>query len=339
MKFGIWVEPEMVNPKSELAENHPEWIIQRKNDRDHLLVRNQLLLDLTNPKVQEFVFGIIDQLLSKHTRIAYIKWDANRHIQNFGSTYLGDKKQSHLWIEYARSLESIFIRLQKKYPDKIFQACSSGGGRVDFSSMKYTHEFWPSDNTDPYERLFIQWGTNHFYPPIATASHVTKSPNHQTGRQTSLKFRFDMAMGGRLGMELRPEDLEPDQIEFAKSAIIRYKEIRPIIQFGDMYRIQSPYDTDGFASVNYVSPDKSEAILFVYSHEFHRRMERAHVKIKGLLENEFYKITEINKVGKKSHIEFDKQVLSGAVLMNAGFKVNLKKPLESAVFKIVKHAE
>lgn len=339
MKFGIWVEPEMVNPKSELAKNHPEWIIQRKNDRDPLLVRNQLLLDLTNPKVQEFVYEIIDQLLSKHPRIAYIKWDANRHIQNFGSTYLDNKKQSHLWIEYARGLESVFIRLQKKYPNKIFQACSSGGGRVDFSSMKYTHEFWPSDNTDPYERLFIQWGTNHFYPPIATASHVTKSPNHQTGRQTSLKFRFDVAMGGRLGMELRPEDLEHGQIKFAKSAIKLYKEIRPIIQFGDMYRIQSPYDTDGFASINYISPDKSEAILFVYSHEFHRRMERSYVKMKGLLENELYEIKEINKEGKKSHIKFDKQIISGDILMNTGFKVNLKKPLESAIFKIVKHTE
>jgi alpha-galactosidase len=146
-------------------------------------------------------------------------------------------------------------------------------------------------------------------------------------------------MGGRLGMELRPEDLEHNQIEFAKSAIKLYKEIRPIIQFGDMYRIQSPYDADGFASINYISPDKSEAILLIYSHDFHRRMERAHVKMKGLQENELYEIKEINKEGKKSNIKFDKQIISGAVLMNTGFKVNLKKPLESAIFKIVKHAE
>ncbi|MCG6188615.1 alpha-galactosidase [Maribellus maritimus] len=336
MKFGIWVEPEMVNPKSELAENHPEWIIQRKNNREPILTRNQLLLDLANPKVQDFVFGIIDNLLSEHSRIAYIKWDANRHIQNFGSTFLDDDKQSHLWIDYSRGLESVFFRLQEKYPGIIFQACSSGGGRVDFSSMKYTHEFWASDDTDPYERLFIQWGTNHIYPPIATAAHVTKSPNHQTGRETSLKFRFDVAFGGRLGMELRPDDLEPEQVDYAKSAIKLYKEIRPVIQFGDLYRLQSPYDSDGFASINYVLPDKSEAILMVYSHEFHRRMERAVVKMKGLDEDALYKITELNKAAKRPHIVFDNQIISGSVLMNTGFKVNLKKPLESAVFKVEK---
>ena len=334
MKFGIWVEPEMVNPKSELAENHPDWIIQRNNSRKPLLTRNQLLLDLSNPKVQDFVFGVVDNLLEKHKRILYIKWDANRHIQNFGSTYLDATKQSHLWIDYTRGLESVFNRLRKKYPEKLFQACASGGGRVDFSSMKNTHEFWASDNTDPYERLFIQWGTNHVYPPIATAAHVTKSPNHQTGRETSLKFRFDVAFGGRLGMELHPDDLEPEQVEFAKAAIHLYKEIRPIIQFGDLYRLQSPYDDDGYASINYVSQDQSEAVLMVYSHEFHRRKERAIVRMKGLREKSLYKITELNNNTPKSHTTFNDKVVSGSVLMYTGFKVNLKKPLESAVFKL-----
>lgn len=336
MKLGIWVEPEMVNPKSELAEKHPEWILQSKNGREPMLIRNQLLLDLSNPKVKDFTFGVIDDLLSKHPRIAYIKWDANRHLQNFGSAYLEQDRQSHLWIDYTRGLESVFARLSKKYPKTIFQACASGGGRVDFSSMKYTHEFWASDDTDPYERLFIQWGTNHIYPPMAMGAHVTKSPNHQTGRETSLKFRFDVAFGGRLGIELRPDDLDSASVKFAKSAVKLYKELRPVIQLGDLYRLQSPYGEGGFAAINYVSPDQSKAVLMVYSLEFHKRQERGYVKMKGLQETALYQVTELNMDGGKSHIGFNGQVISGAVLMHGGFPVNLKKPFESALFKIEK---
>ncbi|KAA5825139.1 alpha-galactosidase [Algibacter amylolyticus] len=336
MKFGIWVEPEMVNPQSELAKNHPDWILQRMNGREPLLQRNQLLLDLSNPKVQDFAFGVIDELLIKHPRIKYIKWDANRHVQNFGSTYLKEGNQSNLWIEYARGLESVFKRLNGKYPNVIFQACSSGGGRVDFSSMKYTHEFWASDDTDPYERIFIQWGTNHFFPPIATGAHITKSPNHQTGRETSLKFRSDVAFGGRLGIELSPDDLKPEELEFSKEAVKLYKEIRSVVQFGDLYRLQSPYDNDGYASINYVSGNKDEAILMVYSHDFHRRYERNFVRLQGLDTSANYRITEVNKVANKSHIEFNEDIVSGGILMNRGIKVDLKKPLESAIFQLKK---
>ncbi|MDO6802016.1 alpha-galactosidase [Wenyingzhuangia sp. 1_MG-2023] len=334
MRFGIWVEPEMVNPKSDLAEKHPDWIVQRQNDRKMLLERNQLLLDLSNPKVQDFVFNVVDRLLTTHPKIAYVKWDANRHVQNFGSTYLSETKQSHLFINYTRGLENVLDRLEKKYPSTIFQACASGGGRVDFGSMKHTHEFWASDDTDPYERLFIQWGTNHFYPPIATAAHVTKSPNHQTHRETSLKFRFDVAMAGRLGIELRPDDLETKEVEFAKKAIALYKDIRPIVQFGDLYRLLSPYDEDGYAAINYVTPSKKEALLMVYSHEHHRRYERNFVKMKGLDPARVYKVEEINIDTKKSHISFNHQLISGEVLMNRGIWVDLRRPLESAVFKI-----
>ncbi len=334
MRFGIWVEPEMVNPKSELAEKHPDWIVQRMNDREMLLERNQLLLDLSNPEVQDFVFGVVDDILTSYPRIAYIKWDANRHVQNFGSTYLDEGKQSHFFIDYTKGLENVLKRLEQKYPSILFQACASGGGRVDFGSMQHTHEFWASDDTDPYERLFIQWGTNHFYPPIATAAHVTKSPNHQTGRQTSLKFRFDVAMAGRLGMELRPDDLDEEEVVFAKDAIALYKEIRPIVQFGDLYRLLSPYDEDGYAAINYVTPNKEQALLMVYSHSHHRRYERNFVKMKGLNTEAIYRVEEINREGSKAHISFDNQLVSGEVLMNRGIWVDLRMPLQSALFQL-----
>lgn len=334
LRFGIWVEPEMVNPKSELAEKHPEWIVQRMNERDWLLERNQLLLDLSNPKVQNFVFGVVDDILSAYPRIAYVKWDANRHLQNFGSTYLSQGEQSHLYVDYTKGLEAVLKRLEQKYPNTIFQACASGGGRVDFASMRYTHEFWASDDTDPYERLFIQWGTNHIYPPIATAAHVTKSPNHQTKRETSLKFRFDVAIAGRLGMELRPDDLDEKDLQFAKAAIEKYKDIRPIVQFGDLYRLLSPYDDDGFAAINYVAESRDKALLMVYSHQHHRRNERCVVKMQGLKPEALYHIQEINMDGKNSHISLNSKSISGEALMHRGLWVNLRRPLESAVFEL-----
>lgn len=335
MKFGIWVEPEMVNPKSELAEDHPDWIIQRGNDREYLLERNQLLLDLSNPKVQDFVFDVVDDVLTDNPGIVYIKWDANRHVENFGSTYLGDDKQSHLWVDYTRGYESVLDRLTKKYPDVIFQACSSGGGRVDFGVLKYSNEFWASDNTDPLERLFIQWGTNHIYPPIGMGSHVTKSPNHQTHRVSSLKFRFDVAYAGRLGIELSPSIMNENELEFSKNAINTYKEIRPIIQFGDLYRLQSPYDEDGYLSLNYVTQDQDKAVLLVYSHELHRRDERNLVRLRGLDPGKLYKVTEINNNKNKSAIQSANEgVFSGEVLMNIGLKVDMKHPSLSASFLV-----
>lgn len=334
LKFGIWVEPEMVNPKSELAENHPEWIIQRKNNRTQLLERSQLLLDLSNPKVQDFVFGVVDDVLTDNPRIAYVKWDANRHIQNFGSTYLDKDKQSHLWIDYTKGLESVLARLNTKYPDVIFQACASGGGRVDYGALKYTHEYWASDDTDPLERLFIQWGSNHIYPAIATGAHITKSPNHQTNRSTPLKFRCDMAFAGRLGLELSPDILSDKDVDYVKQVLKTYKANREIIQFGDLYRLYSPYDSDGYAAISYVTPEKDKAIIMAYSHEFHRRDERALIRFQGLLDDAVYKVTELNQKAKRSKVKEVGKEISGALLMNRGLLMDMKKPYESVVLKL-----
>ncbi len=336
MKFGIWVEPEMVNPKSELAENRLEWIIQRGNERQALLQRNQSLLDLSNPEVQDFVYNVIDNILKDNPRIAYVKWDANRNIQNFGSTYLSANKQSHLWIEYAHGLENVYKKLTKNYPNKIFQSCASGGGRVEYGALKYTHEFWPSDDTDPFERIFIQWGTNHIFPPIATATHVTNSPNHQTGRETSLKFRFDVAFAGRLGIELSPDKLKKKDLDFAKKAINSYKDVRDVIQHGDLYRLLSPYDDDGYAAINYVSKDKKEAILMVYSHAYHRRLERNLVRMQGLEKGAIYRVEEINKDEGKQLITVNGKDISADIFINVGIKVGLRKPLTSLILKLTK---
>jgi Alpha-galactosidase len=339
MKFGIWVEPEMVNPNSELAKKHPEWILQRGNDRELLLERNQYLLDLSNPKVQEFVFGVVDNLLTQNPGIAYIKWDCNSYLQNFGSVYLNKTDQSHLWVDYTKGLESVLQKLTQKYPKVAFQACASGGGRVDYGVLKYSDEFWASDDTDPYQRLFIQWGTNHIYPAIGTAAHVTKSPNDQTKRTTPLKFRFDVALGGRLGLELLPSDLKSDEISFIKNGIKLYKNIRSVIQQGDLYRLQSPYDRDGYTAINYVTQTKDTAVLMVYSLEWHRKFEKALVRMKGLNEKYTYKVTEVNQQNGKVSIGQDGQLISGSALMNNGLSVNIKQPFSSSVFVIEKCSE
>ena len=180
--------------------------------------------DLCNPKVQDFVFNVVDELLSKNPEIAYIKWDANGEVMNYGSSYLPKDKQSHIYIDYHRGLINVLERIHAKYPDVVMQACGSGGGRASYGVMPYFNEFWVSDNTDALQRLFIQWGTSYFYPSIAMAQHVSASPNHQTGRIVPLKFRFDIAMTGRLGMEIQPKNMNADEKEFSKKPLTLIKE-------------------------------------------------------------------------------------------------------------------
>jgi len=335
LRFGIWIEPEMVNPKSELAENHPDWIVQRPH-REKILWRNQLLLDLSNPDVQDFVFQSVDNLLTAHPRIAYIKWDANRHVANFGSPYLPRDEQSEWWIDYTRGLYSVYARLMAKHPNVIFQACSSGGGRMDYGSLPYHHEFWTSDDTDAFERIFIQWGTSHFYPAIAMGAHVSTVPNHQTGNTLPLKFRFDVAMAGRLGVELQPSDMTEKDRAFAKSCIATYKRIRPVVQFGDLYRLISPYQGDNKAALMYVSPEKDRAVVFLYVLRYQARYDYPILKVRGLDPGRKYRIVELDKEDpKRSYCKGDGKVFTGDFLMKHGIQVQIYKPNQSAVLELV----
>ncbi|MFI3315855.1 MAG: alpha-galactosidase, partial [Rikenellaceae bacterium] len=184
IKFGIWIEPEMANTKSELFEKHPDWVLSQDN-RPLSQGRGgtQVVLDMTNPEVQDFVFEIVDNLMTNHPQIAYIKWDANCSILNYGSHYLSNDKQSHIYIDYHRGLNSVLERIRAKYPNLVMQACASGGGRMNYGLLPYFEEFWTSDNTDALQRLYMQWGVSNYYPAIAMASHVSADSNHQTGRK------------------------------------------------------------------------------------------------------------------------------------------------------------
>ncbi len=330
LKFGIWIEPEMVNPDSELAKKHPEWIV-KSGSREILTMRNQWLLDLSNPKVQDFVFTTFNDVVSMSPNISYVKWDANKHVDNVGSEYLPKDKQTHFWYEYVKGLYNVYERIRAKYPEIQIQLCSSGGGRVEFGALKYHDEFWASDNTNALDRIFIQYGTNLFFPAIATASHVSTSPNHQTGMMIPLKFRFDVAMSGRLGMELQPKDIDGDEYEFAAEAIKNYKRIRPIVQFGDLYRLVSPYDKNGWASHMYVSKDKGEAVYFAYSLKYHGRTTYLETKLKGLDANKKYKVTELNTKNGHSSFYGNGQTFTGDYLMKAGINLNIGNPFDSTV--------
>lgn len=225
--FGIWIEPEMTNFKSELFEKHPEHVI--KADKREIIPGrggSQVALDLGNPKVQDLVFEVFDTLMTNYPEIDYIKWDANTAVLNRGSQYLDKDRQSHLFINYHRGFKNVMERIRNKYPDVTIQACASGGGRANYGILPWFDEIWVSDDTDALQRIYLQWGTSHFFPALAMGSHISAAPNHQTGRVIPLKFRIDVAMSGRLGMEIQPKDMTDAEKEQCRLAISDYKRIR-----------------------------------------------------------------------------------------------------------------
>ena len=322
IKFGIWIEPEMANTKSELFEKHPDWVLSQDN-RPLTTGRggSQVVLDLTNPEVQDFVFGVVDKLMTEYPEIAYIKWDANAALMNYGSHYLPNQKQSHIYIEYHRGMNKVLERIRAKYPNLVIQACASGGGRVNYGFLPYFNEFWTSDDTDALQRIYMQWGVSNFYPSIAMASHVSANRNHQTGRVLPLKYRFDVAMSARLGMEIQPKDMTDADKAFVGRAIAAYKKIRPVVQFGDLYRLVSPYDKKGIASLMYATPEKDKAVLFVYKTEHFLNQLMPDVVLSGLDENKTYRITDLTPENEQKPSALNGKVISGKILKEAGLSV------------------
>ncbi|WP_254070997.1 alpha-galactosidase [Pedobacter sp. L105] len=325
VKFGIWIEPEMVNPKSELNEKHPDWVIKQPNREDYLY-RNQNVLDLSNPKVQDFVFGILDNLFTKNPQLGFIKWDCNAVIYNAYSAY--EKKQSHLYIDYVRGLYSVLARVRAKYPKVPMMLCSGGGGRVDYGALKYFTEFWPSDNTDPLERVFIQYEYSYFYPAITSDNHVT-----DWGKQP-IKFRTDVAMMGKLGFDIMVSKLNADELQFCQQAIQTYKGFSDVVWHGDQYRLLSPWQND-LASVLYLSEDHSKSIMFNYLVS-NRYDAGSHLPIplKGLNPDKRYTVKEVNLYpGTKSAIN-ETLIFTGDFLMKVGINPVVNAHRASVILEI-----
>lgn len=327
VRFGLWIEPEMVNPRSELYEKHRDWVLRYSN-RDEALFRNQLVLDLTNPEVQEFVFGVVDRLMRENPGIAYFKWDCNSPILNAHSAYL-DAKQSHLWIDYVRGLYIVLDRIRAKYPELPMMLCSGGGGRTDYEALRYFTEFWPSDNTDPLERIFIQWGYSHFFPLKSMCAHVTN-----WNRSTSIKFRTDVAMMCKLGFDIIVKELPEDELRFCQQALRDYNRLKRTILDGDLYRLVSPYEGQ-HAAVQTVSKDRNSSVIFAY--DLNPRFDESlrPVRLEGLDPTARYRVREINLMpGQNARIELHDRLVSGDYLMRAGLKLFTGERARSTVVEL-----
>lgn len=304
----------MVNPKSELFEKHPDWAIMQPN-REPYYHRHQLVLDISNPKVQDYVFGIVDRIMTENPDVAYFKWDCNSVVTNIFSPY-HKANQGNFYIDHIRGIYSVLTRIHDKYPDLPMMLCSGGGGRMDYEMLKYFTEFWCSDDTDPYERIYIQWGLSKFFPAKTMSSHVTN-----WNRNTSVKFRTDVCSSCKLGFDIDLKSLSAEEYQFVKQAVSNYDLMKPVIFDGDLYRLVSPYEGNHCA-INYVSKDQQRAVLFAF--DLHPRyMEPlTNVRLQGLDPDRVYTVRETNLMhGKKSELTCDGKQYSGDYLMKVGLSV------------------
>ena len=326
VKFGIWIEPEMINEKTELYEKHPDWVLSLPN-REKNIYRTQLVLDLCNPQVQDFVFKVVDDIMQTKSGVAFFKWDCNRMMTSAYSTYLKNQ-QSHLFIEYTKGLYKVLDRIKSKYPNLPMMLCAGGGGRVDYGMLNYFTEFWASDNTDPFDRVFIQWGYSNFYPALATCNHVTSMGNQ------SIKFKTDVAMMGKLGFDIHVGELKQNELQFCQEAVANYKRLSPVIWQGDLYRLISPYE-ESRAVLMYVNQDKTKSVVFSYTLHPLTDPNYSLVRLEGLDPLKKYEVKEINLMPEaKNTFEASGNVFSGDFLMKVGLKISSARQESSVVLEV-----
>lgn len=313
MMFGIWIEPEMVNPPTQLLKDHPDWIYHFEN-RMNDTSRNQMVLNVTLPEVQEFIFNMIDDSLANY-EIDYIKWDANRPISQTGIS-------RDMWYRHIEAVYDIARRVKEKYPNLLLEACASGGGRVDYGMLDSFDDFWTSDNTDAYDRLTIQRTYSYVYPIKAMRAWVTDANNRST---IPLTFKFHSAMMGTLGMGCNILKFTEEEMELSRQLIEEYKEIRHIIQDGDFYRL-NPITSNNYQVYEYANED--EAVLFVFLPQTQISRLGACIKMRGLDADARYEF----------NLSDDLIIKSGSYLMNHGIQVKLSGDYASTIIKFKKIA-
>jgi alpha-galactosidase len=314
MKFGIWVEPEMVNPDSDLYRAHPDWVMNYPG-RPRTEARNQLVLNMARDDVKEHIFTVLDRLASEHD-IAFFKWDMNRHFSEPGWPEQGpDDQQKKIWVQYTRNVYEILDRLRAKHPGLAIESCSGGGGRVDLGILQRVDQTWTSDNTDALTRVFIQYGHSFAYAPRTMVNWVTDVPAFADGRSTPLEYRFLVAMMGTLGIGSNLNRFTADDTALATRMIALYKRIRGTVQMGDVYRLLSPYDGE-LSATEYVAPDRKQAVVIallrsqIYGRTFPPLL------LEGLDDRASYAVE--NEHGKALG------TFSGAYLRNQGLQVDLR---------------
>ncbi|GAB6168606.1 alpha-galactosidase [Clostridium carnis] len=308
MKFGIWIEPEMINKDSELYRIHPDWIIHDpKRKPSH--TRNQYTLDFSRDEVVEYIYSNIERLLLDYN-ISYVKWDMNRYITECYSKGKEPNYQGSVYHKYILNVYKLYDKLISKFPNVLFESCSSGGARFDPGMLYYAPQTWTSDNTDAIERLKIQYGSSFVYPLISMGSHVSESPNQQVFRETSLETRANVAYFGNLGYELNVNELLDNEKEQIKNQIKFYKENREVFQYGKFYRLKNPY-TNNISGWMIISKDKKIVIVGCYKILNYANEGRERLKLVGLDSNETY---ELRYPYKKE--------LKGDELMNVGVSIS-----------------
>ena len=308
MDFGIWIEPEMVNKESELYRSHPDWIIHDPN-RKPSHTRNQYTLDFSRDEVVDHIYNQIEKLLSDYN-ISYVKWDMNRYITECYSKDKGANLQGTVYHKYILNVYKLYDKLTTRFPNILFESCSSGGARFDPGMLYYAPQTWTSDNTDAIERIKIQYGSSLVYPLISMGSHVSESPNQQVFRETALETRANVAYFGNLGYELDVNNLSDVEKEEIKKQIQFYKENREVFQFGEFYRIKNPYNNN-ISAWMVKSNDEKTIILGCYKLINHANEGKERVKIFGLDKDGDYKLS----------YPYEKE-FKGDELMNVGISMN-----------------
>lgn len=308
MDFGIWIEPEMVNKDSELYRSHPDWIIHDPN-RKPSHTRNQYTLDFSRDEVVDHIYNQIEKLLSDYN-ISYVKWDMNRYITECYSKDKGANLQGTVYHKYILNVYKLYDKLTTRFPDILFESCSSGGARFDPGMLYYAPQTWTSDNTDAMERIKIQYGSSLVYPLISMGSHVSESPNQQVFRETTLETRANVAYFGNLGYELDVNNLSNVEKEEIKKQIQFYKENREVFQFGEFYRIKNPYKNN-ISAWMVKSNDEKTIILGCYKLLNHANEGKERVKLFGLDKDGDYKLS----------YPYEKE-FKGDELMNVGISMN-----------------
>ncbi|MES2393992.1 MAG: alpha-galactosidase [Acidobacteriota bacterium] len=292
MDFGIWVEPEMVNPDSDLYRAHPDWVLHF-NGRPRTEGRNQMVLNLAIPEVRAYVFHFLDELVS-HNDVAFLKWDYNRPWTEPGWTQVAPEDQKKVYVEAVNNVYSILLELRAKHPRLEIESCSSGGGRVDLGVLRFTDEVWPSDNTDGFDRLAIQEGFSYAYTPQIMMAWVTDVPNNIDDRTTSLEYRFLVAMQGALAVGTNLNKWTPEQFATAKQMIATYKTFRETIEHGSLYHLASSFNNSAYSAESTVSMDRKQAVLLAYLHSSQGGYLYPRLYLQGLDPKATYKVRTID---------------------------------------------
>ena len=330
MDFGLWVEPEMVNPDSDLYRKHPDWVLNFPG-RPRNEQRTQLVLNLARTDVHDYVLGFLDKLLTEND-IAFLKWDYNRNWSEPGWDQLPAAEQKKVYVEFTRNLYAILAELRKRHPNVEIESCSGGGGRVDLGILRYVDEVWPSDNTDPFDRLTLQDGFTYAYTPQIMMAWVTDSPHWFNKRSTSLSYRMLSSMQGSLGIGANIGKWSDEDAATAKRLIAAYHQVQPTIVQGDLYRLISPRDDSEFSATQTVNHDKSQSVVFAFVHSTQKGRGFPILKLKGLDAAAEYALTAIEgkpKAGAPT-------VASGAWWMNHGLEmdVDFRGDFQGAAFRL-----